>query len=192
MLPDTAAQWHAALNDFPSLLFVLAVLFDILGEATKRDSLRATGFWLLVTGAFGAVLALISGLMAEESIEHGGSVHMVMERHETMAIWATVLFVLLAAWRIWRRGALGPRERPAFTTISALGALFVLWTAHVGGTIVYGYGGGVPTSVLQGALEERTTGHSHAPGEEHDEAATDSTAEEEHTDPPGTPEHEHE
>jgi hypothetical protein len=66
----------------------------------------------------------------------------------------------------------------------------VLWTAHVGGTIVYGYGGGVPTSVLQGALEERTTGHTHAPGEEHDAAATDSTAEEEHTDPPGTPEHE--
>jgi uncharacterized membrane protein len=183
MLPDTAAQWHAALNDFPSLLFVLAVLFDLFGEATKRDSLRATGFWMLVTGAFGALLALISGLMAEGSIEHGGSVHMVMERHETMAIWATVLFVLLAAWRIWRRGALGPRERPAFLTISALGALFVLWTAHVGGTIVYGYGGGVPTPVLQGALEERTTGHTHAPGEEHDEPAPDSAAAEE-------PEHE--
>ncbi|NIM49824.1 MAG: DUF2231 domain-containing protein [Gemmatimonadales bacterium] len=195
MLPETAAQWHAALNDFPSILFILALAFDLVGEATKRDSLRATGFWLLVVGAAGTILALVSGLIAEESIEHGGSVHLVMERHETLAISVAILFGVLAAWRIWRKGNLRPKERPTYLTISAVGVLAVLWTAHVGGTIVYGYGGGVPTPVLEGALAERAAGHAHEPGEEHDDntAEADSSAQgDDHTDPPGTPEHEHE
>jgi uncharacterized membrane protein len=190
MLPETAAQWHAALNDIPSVLFILAVAFELAGDATGRDSLRATGFWMLVVGAAGAVLSVISGLLAEETIEHGGGVHLVMERHETLAITLTVVFVILAAWRIWRGGALRRRERRAYLTIAAIGALGILWTAHVGGTIVYGYGGGIPTQVLEGALAERTTGHTHGPDEAQEGEADADTAD--HVDPPGTPPHEHE
>ncbi len=191
MFPQTAAQWHAMLNDFPSLLFLLALAFDLTAEVTKRESLRAAGFWTLVVGAAGALAAVLSGLRAEGTIEHGGSVHMVMSRHETLAISVTALFVGLAAWRIWRRGNLGPAERPIFLSISGVGVLGLLWTAHIGGTLVYEYGGGIPTPVMEGALEERRAGHTHAEGEEHegDEAAGE--AEPDHIDPPGTPEHEH-
>jgi uncharacterized membrane protein len=191
MLPETAAQWHAALNDLPSVLFILAVLFELVGDASRRDSLRATGFWMLVVGAAGAVLSVISGLMAEETIEHGGSVHLVMQRHETLAITFTVVFVILAAWRVWRRRTMGRRERPVYLTVATLGALGILWTAHVGGTIVYGYGGGIPTQVLEGALSERTLGHSHGPAEAEEEGEADADTAD-HVDPPGTPPHEHE
>lgn len=192
--PQTAAQWHAALNDFPSILFLLALLFDLAGEATKRDTLRTAGFWTLIAGAAGGVAALVSGLIAEESIEHGGAVHLVMERHETLAISVTVLFVLLAGWRIWRRGRFVSAERPVYLTISTVGVLAVLWTAHLGGSMVYEYGGGIPTEVLEGALEERAAGHSHEGGEEHehDEATSSQPADSAgHTHAPGTPPHEH-
>ncbi len=196
---QTAAEVHAMLNDLPATLLVLSVLFDLAGSAAKRETLKTVGFWMLVAGAVGAVLALLSGLAAERSIEHGDAVHLVMERHKTLAITATILFGGLAAWRIWRRGQLGPKERPTYLTVAAVGALLVFWVGHVGGTIVYRYGGGVPTDVMQGALADRTAGHIHAGGADHDHgpgpapadssAADSSAADHEHA--PGTPEHEH-
>lgn len=198
---QTPAELHSALNDLPVILLIASVVFDLIGSATNRTSLKAAGFWTMTGAAGGALLALISGLRAEDSIEHGGSVHLVMERHETLAIAATVLTVALAAWRIWRRGQLRASERPVYLSVSALGALAIIWVAHIGGTIVYRYGGGIPTPVMEAALEERTVGHSHGPGEEHEhgeasatgDSAADTTAQGEgHSHPPGTPEHEHE
>ena len=197
MFPQTAAQWHAALNDFPSLLFIVALVFDLVGESTNRESLKAAGFWTLVVGALGTLTALASGLIAESTIEHGGSVHLVMERHKTLGITVTVLFVLLAGWRVWRKGQLRPIERRIYLTVATVGALAILWTAHIGGTIVYEYGGGIPTAVLEGALQERATEHTHGPGEEHEEGETAAgeqadTAAADHTHPAGTPPHERE
>jgi uncharacterized membrane protein len=192
MFPDTVAQWHAALNDFPSILLLMAIGFEFAGAVTKRESLRAAGFWTLMVGAAGAVLALWSGLSAEETIEHGGSMHLVMERHETMGIWITVILVGLAAWRVVRRTTMAGLESKAFYTVAALGAAFMMWTAHVGGTIVFEYGGGIPSTVLEGALQERTMEHSHAEGEEHDD---DPASQEDETagqsDDAETTEHEH-
>jgi uncharacterized membrane protein len=168
VLPQTFAQWHAALNDFPSLFLVVAVALELAGAITKRESLKAAGFWTLVIGGGGALLALWSGLAAEESIEHGGSVHLVMERHETMGIWMTVILVGLAVWRVVRRRGFAPIEGKLFYSLAALGAVFSAWTAHVGGTIVFEYGGGIPTTVLDGAIQERSLDHSHTDGEEHE------------------------
>lgn len=198
---QTPAELHSALNDLPVILLIAAVAFDLLGTATKRDSLKAAGFWSLVGAGMGALVATITGLLAEKSIEHGGSVHLVMERHKTLAISATVLIVALAAWRIWRKGLLRPQERSVHLTVASVAALAIVWVAHLGGTIVYRFGGGIPTPVLEAALEERAAGHSHGPGEAHDHgeeaaatgAAVDSAAEgEAHSHPPNAPPHEHE
>lgn len=197
---NTAAEFHSAINDLPIALLLMSVAFDISGSWTKRESLKAAGFWCLVVGAAGALLTLISGLRAEASIEHGGAVHMVMERHKTMAIAVTVMFSALAAWRIWRRGRMGTQERPTYLAAVVMSALILFWTAHLGGTIVFRHGGGIPTDVLEAAMADREAGHTHAPGEEHDDSdasapadsmAADTTAATDHVDPPGTPEHEH-
>ncbi len=198
MFWNTFAEMHAALNDLPVVLLMASIIFDMVGGATKRESLNHAAYWTLVAGAAGIVLALISGLRAEGTIEHGGSVHLVIERHETLAITTTVLFVGLALWRIARHRRMTAKERPAYLTIGAVAVLFLIWTAHLGGTIVFRHGGGIPTTVMEGAMEERATGHSHAGVEEHehDAVAPDSTAGAaetgEHADPPATPEHEHE
>jgi uncharacterized membrane protein len=196
---QTAAEWHAALNDLPPALLLASIVFDLVGSATKRDALKAAGFWTLVAGAGGAVLALASGLRAEDTIEHGEAVHRVMERHEAFAITVTVVFGALALWRIWRRGTLPGQERAVYLFAATLGTAMVLWVAHLGGTIVFRHGGGVPTQVMQQALTERTAEHEHEPGEEHDEPAgapsADTAATQPdsggHTHAPGTPPHNH-
>jgi uncharacterized membrane protein len=199
MFFDTAAEWHAALNDLPPALFLASVAFDWLGSATKRDTLKVAGFWALVAGVAGAAAAVVSGLLAEGRIEHGETVHLIMERHEMWAIAVSVTFALLAAWRIWRKGVLGPQERPAYLFAATVAALGVIYVAHLGGTMVFRHGAGVPTAAMQEALTERAKGHHHEGGEEHEEAehspaAPDSGAAQAdtgHTHPPGTLPHSH-
>lgn len=195
MFPSDIFQWHAALNDLPALLLVLSVVLDVAGSVTQRESLKAAGFWTLVIGAAGAVPALVTGLLAEEVVEHGGRVHEIIERHELMGKILTGYFIALAGWRVWRKGTLSAAERPTYLTLAGVGALFMLWMAHLGGTIVYEHGAGIRTEVLQRALDDRTAGHEHAPGEEHDPepaAANDAAADTGHAHPPGTPAHQHE
>ncbi|HEY2825490.1 MAG TPA: DUF2231 domain-containing protein [Gemmatimonadales bacterium] len=206
----TAAEAHAALNDLPPVLFVASVLFDVLGVALRRDSFKAAGFWTLILGSVGSVGAVITGEMAEDTIEHGESIHEAMGRHETLAITVAVLFGVLALWRIWRRGTLGPRERVPYLVLGVLGAGLVTYVAHLGGNIVFRLGGGIPTAVMQEAIEERSAGHHHHAGEpddhaddhDHDHgaaAAVDSaaskahpdSARKDHVDPPGAPPHKH-
>lgn len=188
---ETAAEWHAAINDLPPALLLASVLFDLLGSATRRDGLKVAGFWTLIAGAIGAVGAVLSGLIAEDSIEHGEAVHRVMETHETLALSVAGLFVALAAWRLWRRGNFKPAERAPYLVAATVGALGIIWVAHLGGTIVFRHGGGIPTSVMEEALRERTGEHEHEPGEEHAPAAGAADSAGEHTHPPGTPPHEH-
>ena len=66
---------HAALNDLPTALLVTAVLFDLLSAITRRTIFRQVGFWTLMVGAVGGAAAVISGLQAEEHIDHGEAVH---------------------------------------------------------------------------------------------------------------------
>lgn len=188
---ETAAEWHAAINDLPPALLLASVLFDLLGSATRRDGLKVAGFWTLIAGAIGAVAAVISGLIAEESIEHGEAVHRAMETHETLALSVAGLFVLLAAWRVWRRDNFRPAERAPYLVAATVGALGIIWVAHLGGTVVFRHGGGIPTSVMEEALRERAGEHEHEPGEEHAPARGDADSAGQHTHPPGTPPHEH-
>jgi uncharacterized membrane protein len=190
-------------------LFVVSVVFDLAGSATKRPALKTAGFWTLIAGVVGAALAIATGLRAESSIEHGETVHRIMERHETWAIAVSVTFALLAIWRVWRKDALGPQERPTYLFASTLAALGIVYVAHLGGTIVFRHAGGVPTAALEEALTERSAGHQHGEGEEHEHAEGEThehapadsargtgdsarAGAPAHTHPPGTPPHEHE
>jgi uncharacterized membrane protein len=194
---QTAAELHAALNDFPAALLVAALVFELLGSALKREALRTAGFWMLIAGVVGALGAILSGLRAESTIEHGAASHMLMERHESLAITTGVVFALLALWRVLRRQRMGPRERPAFLAAAAVGVLLLTYVAHLGGNLVFRFGAGVPTATLEAAMSDRAAGHEHAPGQEHehgapvDSAAAAGQASGDHSHPPGTPPHQH-
>jgi len=197
---------HAALNDLPAALLVAAVLFDLLGAATRRAAFRQVGFWILLTGAVGALAAVLSGLEAEESIDHGDAVHRVMETHELLAFVTLGIFAVLAVWRAFREHRMGTAERSLALALSIGGAGVLIATAVYGGRLVFDHAAGIPTEVLQAEIQSRGAGHAHAPGEEHgDDAhahpepgpapdtagAEPAAAEPVHTHAPGTPDHAH-
>lgn len=197
---------HAALNDLPAALLLIAVLFELASLALRRPALRVAGFWTLVAGAIGGVLAVVSGLQAEEHIAHGEAVHQVMETHEELALITLGIFTVVALWRIFRESRMGSGERTAVLVLSLGGLVVLITTAVYGGKLVFDHAAGIPTPVLQAEMHERVEGHHHHDGEaeegdEHtDEApvagadsaaspAADSAAPASHTHPPGTPPH---
>jgi uncharacterized membrane protein len=167
---------HAALNDLPAALLLVAVLFDLLAAATRRPGFRQAGLWTLIVGALGAAAAVLSGLQAEESIDHGDAVHRVMETHELLAFVTLGIFGVLALWRMVRENRMGAAERSLGLAVSLGGAGVLIATAAYGGRLVFDHAAGIPTEVLQAEIQSRGAGHAHAPGEEHGDAAGDSAA----------------
>jgi uncharacterized membrane protein len=185
---------HAALNDLPTALLLTAVLFDIAALVGRRESLRQVGFWTMVVGAVGGAAAVISGLQAEDHIEHGEAVHRVMETHQTLGLITLGVFGVLALWRIARERRMGSGERALSLIVSVAGVGVLFATAIYGGRLVFEHAAAIPSRVLTEELHERTEGHHH--GSEADEAAApkDSSAPPsaaDHVDPPGTPPHTH-
>jgi uncharacterized membrane protein len=190
---------HAALNDLPTALLVAAVLFDLIAAATRRPGFRLASLYVLVFGALGGGAAVLSGLQAEEHIEHGDAVHRVMETHETLAFVTLSIFGVLALWRLLRENKMGAAERAMTLAVALGGAGVLIATSVYGGRLVFEHAAGIPTPALTEEIHQRGEGHHHEAGEEHDHASpapasapvTDSAGVHAHVDPPGTPPHIH-
>jgi uncharacterized membrane protein len=162
---------HAALNDLPAALLLVAVLFELAAVVTRRPALRVAGFWTLVAGALGAAVAVLSGLQAEDHIAHGEAVHRLMETHEELGLVTLGLFAVVALWRIARESRMGGTERAITLALSLAGTGTLVATGVYGGKLVFDHAAGIPTEVLQAEMHERAEGHHHNGGEaDHDEA----------------------
>jgi uncharacterized membrane protein len=188
---------HAALNDLPTALLLIAVLFDLAALVARRESLRQVGFWTMVIGAVGGAAAVLSGLQAEEHIDHGEAVHRVMETHEKLALITLGIFGVLAIWRIVRERRMGSGERSLNLIVSVAGVGVLFATAIYGGRLVFEHAAGIASRVLTAELHERSEGHQLPGGGEAAEAteahdtAPRGQAPSSHVDPPGTPPHTH-
>src|SRR6476646_8414684 len=160
---------HAALNDLPAALLLVAVLFELASLILHKPALRVVGFWTLVIGAIGGALAVISGLQAEEHIAHGEAVHRVMETHETLGLITLGIFAVVAIWRILRETRMAGAERALVLALSLGGTGFLLATASYGGRLVFEHAAGIPTPVLEEEMHERAEGHHHHNGAEEGE-----------------------
>jgi uncharacterized membrane protein len=178
---------HAALNDLPAALLLAAVIFDLLAAITQRPSFRTVGFWSMTSGAVGGVVAVTSGLVAEEHIEHGEAVHRVMKTHETLALITLGVFGVLTLWRIFRERRMGRTERGLVLGGSVAGLGVLIATAVYGGKLVFDHAAGIPSPVLRTELNERTEGHHHHGGDDGDEAHEHGAE----TPPPATTDSEH-
>jgi uncharacterized membrane protein len=180
--------------------------FELAYLLSRKDGFRQVAFNTLVVGAVMTAAAVISGLRAEDAIEHGDAIHDIMETHERFGYITLGVFAALAIWRLLREKKMALAERWAAAAAGIVGLGFVIATSREGGELVFDHAAGIPTSVLQAEIMNRDAGHSHEGGEEHEHAASaDSMAPRDsmmpvdsaaaapavpHTHAPGTPEHE--
>jgi uncharacterized membrane protein len=181
---------HAALNDVPAAVLVLAVLFDLGAAAFKRESLKWAGIWSLWAGVIGGWAAVLAGEQAEDVIDHGEGIHQIMEIHEKLALITMGIFTLVLVWQLWRRFNPGTAEGWVLRLLSVVGLVFLLLTGRKGGEMYFEHAAGVPTATLKTEIEDRAHPHVHHPGEPDDDAPA-ASADTVHHDSTGTPPHAH-
>lgn len=138
---------HPAVVHLPIALVVLSVLADLCARLnkseTRRASFRAVGFWSLVAGLAGGVLAIAAGYLDLHRAALRPETTSFVELHMTIGWVLAVCLLILCAWRwlIWHRGQM------TINTSYLVGAFLVLgitlFQGWYGGEMVYSFGAGV-------------------------------------------------
>lgn len=135
---------HPMVVHFPIALLLASLLFDLLALRWREEECRATSLSLLALGVLAAVVALLTGHLAEEAVEHSGTIpKQAIETHEELAfaafwVFAGLLGVKMLSYWGWMR------ERALLVLfIGVGGAVLLLVASYYGGDLVYRYGAGV-------------------------------------------------
>lgn len=135
---------HPILVHFPIALLIVGFFSDILGLFVKKDFFTGAGFYLLILGTLGAIVAVITGHMAEDGARTAAT-HAAIEAHEfagTITLWFALItsaFRIVLLWTDKYQGALKFLALLLFFVT----VLTVARTGYLGGELVYHYGAGI-------------------------------------------------
>lgn len=150
--------FHPMIVHFPIALLITSVLFELLGRALHKDSLRESALWLLGLGLGSGVAAYLSGKQAEEAAEHAGIPETLVETHETLALITLIIFGILFLFRYLQRNNLSDQVLGIYLLIAVIGIGTLGAASHDGGKLVYGHGAGVQLEHLR-PLEQDHDNH---------------------------------
>lgn len=134
------ANIHPMIVHFPIALLIAFFMVDFFGTLFRKDNWRrlASGFLYLGTVAAGAAVA--AGLSAEETVDHGENVHLILEQHEFIGISILCLSILLSIWRLLSGGIVKGISNIIHTFMAAVLVILIMLGADLGGLMVYKYG----------------------------------------------------
>ncbi|WP_031433156.1 DUF2231 domain-containing protein [Methylomarinum vadi] len=134
------ANIHPLVVHFPIALFSFFVLIDLAGSLFGKQSWRQAASWFLYLGTIMAAATVAAGLAAAASVPHGDNVHAIMERHKHLGISILILSSVLSLWRLLSRGVIKGGANVLYLIIAVILGLLVVFTADLGGLMVYKYG----------------------------------------------------
>ncbi len=147
LIPAWAPNLHAIVVHLPIGIWVGAVAADLIGVAfTRAAKADAAASFLYPLGAAFAVMAYLTGQRAAAAVLIPGMATPFVEDHENWALATTILFVLVAALRLWARRRPESRSRPLRMLLAAAGVLALLalvGTGERGARLVFEHGIGV-------------------------------------------------
>lgn len=123
---------HVVLIHFPIALFVVAVLFDLLGQWKNRSSLAETAYDNLLVAALSTVPVLATGLLAWQFQLDGQKLKGILLLHLVLAVVSSVMIWLV--WGIHFRARQQNSPLPNYRLAIELVAVGVIaLTGHLGG-----------------------------------------------------------
>lgn len=155
---------HPILVHFPIALLTVGFFCDLIGYYRRSESLKNAGWWSLVFGFGGILLATLSGFYVEGRVGHNDAAHDIMELHKQVGLVATLLFGAMFAIRgLLKSGLPSRKEVVALYFACGLLATGVLgYGAHLGGSLVYDFGvGGKATVTTDAVTHNHDDGHTH-------------------------------
>lgn len=165
-------NFHPVFVHFTVALLSVGVAFYVLALVAGTSRWRAQWIvvarWCLWLGGGFAIVTAYFGWLAFNSVEHDEPAHAAMIDHRNWALVTAAVFVLLAAWSVWRHRAGDADLRWGFVVLLLVGQVMLASTAWHGAELVYRHGLGV----ISLPEPEQTTGadghaHTHPEGDGH-------------------------
>ncbi len=149
---------HAFAIHFPVAMLIAATVFYILLMLTKREVFRTLYLWNGAIGLFGLAAAVTTGLFQVDEQITGGNFRDVFEVHQNLAYYTLSLFYVVFLWYFIRRKKMSAGESWLLLSAHLVAAWLVVYTAHMGGVLVYEHGAGVKpvrSQTKSGAEQQR-------------------------------------
>ncbi len=143
---------HPLIVHFPIALIIVVFILDLLGALSRQKSIVSAANILSIFAALGAVAAVVTGLIAEESVWHTDEAHELIELHETIGF--TVLGAALVSL-IFRPAIKKKKSKNSLlwvaVIISLAAAVLVGYEGYLGGEIVFRHGTGIKKAQIETA-----------------------------------------
>ena len=135
LLPKNA--FHPAIVHFPIALFIAGLFLDFLGMWKKHKTMLLAGYYNLVLGAISTLVSIISGVtaMLRMHLPFGSG---VIFQHLLLACIGTVIMWLMLALRFNRHDKMSTPLRVTYYVLAVIGVILIAYSAHLGGSFVYG------------------------------------------------------
>lgn len=137
---------HPVFVHFPIVLATAALTFTVIGALLSNKPYAAlnltAGRWMLWGAVLFALIAVVFGWFAYNSVEHDEISHAAMTVHRNWALGTLAAWLALLAWDVWC-GRTGKKPTLGFLVSLIVAWLLVMTTAWHGGELVYRYGLGV-------------------------------------------------
>ncbi len=148
---------HPLIVHFPIALIIVIFILDFFGVLFKRKSFLSAANILTIFAAIGAVMAVISGMIAEESVWHTEEAHELLELHEMIGFIILGLTLILLIFRPALKKKLFGSLGWVAVLLSFVAAVLVGYTGFLGGEIVYKHGAGVQQAEIATAKADSLT-----------------------------------
>ncbi len=131
---------HPMLIVYPLGLLSVAVLFDILYVTTSNADLSTFSFWAMLAGVIGGLAAAVFGLFDDLGLPAHTRAKRIAAMHGGGNVIVVLVFLISLVLR-WDQHAYLPSVAPM--VLGLIGAVIAVFTAWLGGEMVYRLGVGV-------------------------------------------------
>lgn len=145
LLPATI---HPMVVHFTIAILYLAVLTEVIAYFKKDDFYERAGFLLLGLGVLSTIAAGVAGVVSEHYDVITPAVASLLATHRFFGETTGVIFLIAFVIRFLTRRQKPGRVVLLALLISVVGLVFVTYTGHLGGTLVYSHGLGVTVAGL--------------------------------------------
>jgi uncharacterized membrane protein len=136
--------FHPALVHFSVAFLITGAACEAWGIFLGRSALEKFGGRLVMAGAVSLVPTIIAGFVARNGIvEASETLISAMDLHERAGLVLLGLFGVAVLWRAWGQGRIPEGHRKVYAVWLILGIAVTVYTAWLGGGLVYGLGAGV-------------------------------------------------
>jgi len=137
------APFHPIFIHFPLALLSTTAVLELLAFILKREDLSRAGWWIQLTGTIGILLAVLTGIVAENATMIPAQAAEIMDLHEELAFLCASAFAALLLWRVAARTKIPGPHQWRYLAAYCLAIFFLAAVGWYGGELVFQYGVGV-------------------------------------------------